>query len=95
MQSKLFSLDGFLELAFLLLYNISWKTGFLWSCLTQGSTGSRDMPYIENPYFCRAAIGCIEEMLMSPENNVILNFVTRRKVSLMHVIMCGSTALWY
>lgn len=49
---------------------------FCGGVLLRGSTGSRDIPYIENPYFCHAAIGCVEETLISPENNLILNFVT-------------------
>lgn len=66
------------------------ESDFCGGVLPRGSIGSRDIPYLENLYFCCAAIGCIEEILMSPEHNLILNFVTRRKVSLMHVIMCGS-----
>lgn len=35
-QSKLFSLDSFLQLAFLLLFSMSWKTRFLWTLFAQG-----------------------------------------------------------
>lgn len=90
MQSKLFSLDGFLEFAFLLLYIIIWKMGFLFRLLTQGFHRVQKYAIRWKSLPLCIAIGCIEEPLMSPEKNVFLNFETRRNMSLMHVIICGN-----
>lgn len=71
------------------------RQDFCGHVLSRDSIGSRDVSYLENPYLCHVVICCMEETLLNPENNIFLNFATRKEESLVHVIMCGSIALWY
>lgn len=78
------------EFAFLLLYIIIWKMGFLFRLLTQGFHRVQKYAIRWKSLLLCVVIGCIEEPLMSPEKNGFLNFETRRNTSLMHVIICGN-----
>lgn len=76
----MFSLDGFLQLAFLLMYNSLGRQDFCGCVLSRDSVGSRDIHTVK-PYLCHVAICCVEETLLNPENNIFLNFVPKKEVS--------------
>lgn len=93
-SSSCFLLMGFWNLHIYCCTTSLGRWDFCEGVLPRDSIGPRDIPYIENPYLHCTAVDCVEETLVSPENNLILNFLIRRKLSVMHVVICGSMVLW-